>query len=129
MAYANLRFVGVSLARNSVPVGLDLRAFRMEDLPKRATKRWHVMSRGMLPALLLLMMAGAPAAQAELTEAEALQFMARFEAALASEDFAEVAPLIHPQAVFGVAPPIPLNYRAFDLRGAVHDLCGGRSLH
>ena len=39
-------------------------------------------------------------AQAELTEADALQFMARFEAALATEDFANVAPLIHPQAVF-----------------------------
>ena len=58
------------------------------------------MSRGVLPALLLLMMAGAPAVQAELTEAEALRFMVRFEAALASKEFAEVAPLIHPQAVF-----------------------------
>ena len=58
------------------------------------------MSRGVSVWLLALMMAGAPAVQAELTEAEALQFMARFEAALATEDFEKVAPLIHPQAVF-----------------------------
>lgn len=58
------------------------------------------MSRGVSVWLIALMMAGAPAVQAELTEAEALQFMARFEAALATEDFEKVAPLIHPQAVF-----------------------------
>ncbi|MCY3640900.1 MAG: hypothetical protein OXH37_07795, partial [Gammaproteobacteria bacterium] len=58
------------------------------------------MSRGVSVWLLLLMMAGAPAVQAELTEGEALQFMARFEAALATEDFTQVAPLIHPRAVF-----------------------------
>ncbi len=58
------------------------------------------MSRRNSTVLLLLMIAGAPAVQAQLTESEALQFMARFEAALASEDFANVAPLIHPQAVF-----------------------------
>ena len=58
------------------------------------------MSRSVSVWLLALMMAGAPAVQAELTEAEALQFMARFEAALATEDFEKVAPLIHPQAVF-----------------------------
>lgn len=58
------------------------------------------MNRSVSVWLLLLMVAGAPAVQAELTDNEALQFMARFEAALASEDFAEVAPLIHPQAVF-----------------------------
>ncbi len=58
------------------------------------------MSRGVSVWLIALMMAGAPAVQAELTEAEALQFMARFEAALATEDFTQVAPLVHPQAVF-----------------------------
>ena len=58
------------------------------------------MSRRTSVWLLLLMMAGAPAVQAQLTDSEALQFMAGFEAALASEDFAKVAPLIHPQAVF-----------------------------
>lgn len=58
------------------------------------------MSRGTLSILLLLMMAGAPAVQAQLTDSEALQFMAGFEAALATEDFKKVAPLIHPQAVF-----------------------------
>ena len=58
------------------------------------------MSRSTWVWLLLLMMAGAPVAHAKLTDAEALQFMARYEAALSSEDFAKVAPLIHPQAVF-----------------------------
>lgn len=58
------------------------------------------MSRGVSVWLLGLMMAGAATVQAELTEREALQFMARFEAALATEDFTQVAPLVHPQAVF-----------------------------
>ena len=58
------------------------------------------MNRGNLTILLLLMTAGAPAVQAQLTDSEALKFMAGFEAALATEDFKNVAPLIHPQAVF-----------------------------
>lgn len=58
------------------------------------------MSRSVSLWLVALMMTGAPAVQAELTETDALQFMARFEAALATEDFTQVSPLIHPQAVF-----------------------------
>ena len=58
------------------------------------------MSRVIAVSLSLLVLAGSPTARAELTEAQALQFMVRFEVALATEDFANVEPLIHPQAVF-----------------------------
>ena len=72
----------------------------VDDLPKRATVWLHTMNKGVLVLPLLLVLAGVAAARAELTEAAALQFMVRFEAALATEDFANVEPLIHPQAVF-----------------------------
>jgi ketosteroid isomerase-like protein len=54
----------------------------------------------LLAALFLLPYASAMSSHPPLAESDVRDFMSRYEAALGSEDFDQVAPLIHPDALY-----------------------------